>query len=38
VTIKAKAKFNGVDVATTLQLVLKVAPKAEPAKEEQAKE
>jgi len=33
VTIKAKAKFNAVDVETTMQLVLKVAPQEEPAKE-----
>ncbi len=33
VTIKAKAKFNAVDVETTTQLVLKVVPKDEPKKE-----
>jgi hypothetical protein len=38
VTIKAKAKFNAIAVETTVQLVLKVTPKEEPAKEEPAKE
>ena len=38
VTIKAKAKFNATDVATSVQLVLKVTPKEETPKEETAKE
>jgi hypothetical protein len=37
VTIKAKAKFNAVDVETTTQLVLKVVPKDEPKKEQSPK-
>ena len=37
VTVKAKAKFNAVDVETSTTFVLKVAPKAEPPKAEPAK-